>query len=70
MNQEEEHFLVNPYGLLCNEVTASSLIKVDMQGHIMESGTTNYGLNVKVFELHAAIYAARPDLKAIIDVQV
>lgn len=70
MNQEEEHFLVNPYGLLCNEVTASSLIKVDMQGNIMEPGTTNFGVNLSAFKLHAAIYAARPDLKAVIDVQV
>ncbi|VVC45226.1 Hypothetical protein CINCED_3A009681 [Cinara cedri] len=70
LNQEEEHFLINPYGLLCNEVTASSLIKVDMQGHVMESGTTNFGVNITTFQLHAAIYAARPDLKAIIDVQV
>ncbi|KAL4135105.1 hypothetical protein QTP88_006758 [Uroleucon formosanum] len=70
LNQEEEHFLVSPYGLLCNEVTASSLIKVDMQGNVMEPGTTNYGVNITTFQLHAAIYAARPDLKAIIDVQV
>ncbi|XP_060855910.1 protein hu-li tai shao [Metopolophium dirhodum] len=70
LNQEEEHFLVSPYGLLCNEVTASSLIKVDMQGNVMEPGTTNYGVNITAFQLHAAIYAARPDLKAIIDVQV
>lgn len=51
-------------------MTASSLIKVDMQGNVMEPGTTNYGVNVTAFQLHAAIYAARPDLKAIIDVQV
>ncbi|XP_050526782.1 protein hu-li tai shao isoform X1 [Daktulosphaira vitifoliae] len=70
LNQEEEHFLVNPHGLLCNEVTASSLIKIDMQGNVMETGTTNYGVNIGAFQLHAAIYAARPDLKAIIDVQV
>lgn len=41
-----------------------------MQGHVMESGTTNFGVNITTFQLHAAIYAARPDLKAIIDVQV
>lgn len=41
-----------------------------MQGHVMESGTTNFGVNITTFQLHAAIYAARPDLKAIIDIQV
>jgi adducin len=41
-----------------------------MQGNVMELGTTNYGVNMATFQLHAAIYAARPDLKAIIDVQV
>lgn len=41
-----------------------------MQGNVMEPGTTNYGVNITTFQLHAAIYAARPDLKAIIDVQV
>lgn len=66
LSQQEEHFLVNPYGLLYNEVTASSLVKVDMQGGVIESGTTNFSMNVGGFQLHAAIYAARPDLKCIV----
>lgn len=41
-----------------------------MQGNVMEPGTTNYGVNKTTFQLHATIYAARPDLKAIIDVQM
>ncbi|XP_065207024.1 protein hu-li tai shao isoform X3 [Planococcus citri] len=66
LSQQEEHFLVNPYGLLYSEVTASSLVKVDMQGNVIESGTTNFSVNVTGFQLHAAIYAARPDLKCIV----
>lgn len=66
LSQKEEHFLVNAYGLLYNEVTASSLVKVDMQGNVIESGTTNFSVNVGGFQLHAAIYAARPDLKCIV----
>ena len=66
LSQQEEHFLVNPYGLLYSEVTASSLVKVDMQANIIESGTTNFSVNVTGFQLHAAIYAARPDLKCIV----
>lgn len=66
MSQQEEHFLVNPYGLLCNEITASSLVKVDMRGNVIETGTTNYSVNAHHFQLHAAIYSARPDLKCIV----
>lgn len=68
LNQDEEHFLVNPFGMLYHEITASSLIKVDMQGAIVESGTTNFAVNVAGFQLHAAIHAARPDLKCIIHI--
>lgn len=42
---DQENFLVNPYGLLYHEVTASSLNRVDMQGNIVEQGTTNFGIN-------------------------
>jgi ribulose-5-phosphate 4-epimerase/fuculose-1-phosphate aldolase len=54
--------------MLYHEVTASSLIKVDMQGSIVESGTTNFGVNVPGFQLHAAVHAARPDIKCVIHV--
>lgn len=46
MNEDEEVFLTAPRGLLCHEVSASSLLKVDMQGTIIDSGTTNYPVNV------------------------
>nr|NVI74716.1 hu li tai shao [Cucujiformia] len=66
LNQDEEHFLVNPYGLLYHEITASSLIKVDMQANVVEQGTTNFSVNISAFSLHGAIHAARPDIKCII----
>ncbi|KYN40008.1 Protein hu-li tai shao [Trachymyrmex septentrionalis] len=68
LNQDQEHFLVNPYGLLYHEVTASSLIKVDMQGTIVEQGTTNFGVHITGFQLHSTIHAARPDIKCIIHI--
>lgn len=68
LNQDQEHFLVNPYGMLYHELTASSLVKIDMQGNIVEQGTTNFGVNLGAFSLHAAIHAARPDIKCIIHV--
>ncbi|KAF4516400.1 hypothetical protein B566_EDAN008523 [Ephemera danica] len=68
LNQDQELFLTNPYGMLYHEITASSLVKVDMQGAVVEAGTTNFAVNVAGFMLHAAIHAARPDLKCIVHV--
>merc|ERR1712226_1819417 len=68
VSQETEHFLLNPFGMLYNEITASSLVKVDMQGNVVEAGTTNFGVNVAGFMLHSAIHSARPDIKCIIHV--
>lgn len=54
-----QHFLINPYGLAFEEVTASSLVKVDLQGRkVMES---DYGINPAGFTIHSCIHAARAD---------
>src|SRR5947207_2529465 len=51
------HFLLNPYGMMFDEVTASSLVKVDLQGEIvMESP---YAINPAGFTIHSAVHAAR-----------
>lgn len=63
---DQEHFLVNPFGLLFHEVTASSLIKVDMQGNIVDQGTTNFGVNKNNFIIHSVVHAARPDIRCAI----
>ncbi|XP_037717437.1 uncharacterized protein LOC119551897 isoform X8 [Drosophila subpulchrella] len=63
---DQEYFLVNPYGLLYHEITASSLNKVDMQGQIVEQGTTNFGGNKSHFILHSVVHAARPDIRCAI----
>ena len=60
--------MLNPFGMLYNEITASSLVKVDMQGSVVEAGTTNFGVNVAGFMLHSAIHSARPDIKCIIHI--
>ena len=70
ISQDTEHFLINPFGMLYNEITASGLVKVDMQGEVVEAGTTNFGVNVAGFMLHAAIHSARPDLKCVIHVHM
>ncbi|KAG0728377.1 Protein hu-li tai shao [Chionoecetes opilio] len=66
ISQDTEHFLLNPFGMLYHEITASSLIKVDMQGNVVETGSTNFGVSVAGFMLHSAIHAARPDIKCVI----
>lgn len=69
LNQDLDQYLVNPYGLLYHEVTASSLIKLDSMGTVVDQGTSTYGVNKPSFSLHAAIYKARPDLRCIIHVK-
>ncbi|XP_034476171.1 uncharacterized protein LOC117783092 isoform X6 [Drosophila innubila] len=63
---DQEYFLVNPYGLMYHEMTASALNKVDMQGQIVEQGTTNFGVNKSHFVLHSVVHAARPDIRCAI----
>ncbi|KAG9508567.1 Protein hu-li tai shao, partial [Fragariocoptes setiger] len=68
INQEHEHFLINPFGLQYEEITASSLLKIDMQGNLVDQGSTNFIFNRAGFNLHSAIHLARPDIKAIIHI--
>jgi ribulose-5-phosphate 4-epimerase/fuculose-1-phosphate aldolase len=55
----EHHFLINPYGMLFEEMTASCLIKVDHDGNIISP--TSYMINAAGFTIHSAIHAARED---------
>ena len=59
----EHHFLINPYGLHYKEVTASNLVKVDIDGNIVEE--TDYAVNPAGIVIHTAIHAARPDIQCI-----
>uniref|UniRef100_A0A8C5P7N7 Alpha-adducin n=1 Tax=Leptobrachium leishanense TaxID=445787 RepID=A0A8C5P7N7_9ANUR len=68
VSSEQEHFLIVPFGLLYSEVTASSLVKVNLQGDMIDRGSTNLGVNKAGFTLHSAIYAARPDVKCIVHI--
>jgi ribulose-5-phosphate 4-epimerase/fuculose-1-phosphate aldolase len=55
----EHHFLINPYGLMFEEITASSLVKVDLDGKIVLE--SNYQINPAGFTIHSAVHAARED---------
>jgi ribulose-5-phosphate 4-epimerase/fuculose-1-phosphate aldolase len=60
----DHHFLLNPYNLMFEEVTASSLIKVDVQGNAVEP--TPFVTNPAGFTIHSAIHMAREDAQAVI----
>jgi ribulose-5-phosphate 4-epimerase/fuculose-1-phosphate aldolase len=52
-------FLINPYGLMFDEITASSLVKVGLDGNILME--TSYKINPAGFTIHSAVHAARED---------
>jgi ribulose-5-phosphate 4-epimerase/fuculose-1-phosphate aldolase len=59
----EHHFLINPYGWLFDEMTASALVKIDLQGRkVMDSP---YEINPAGFTIHSAIHAAREDAQCV-----
>jgi ribulose-5-phosphate 4-epimerase/fuculose-1-phosphate aldolase len=62
----EHHFLINPYGMLFEEITASSLVKVDLDGNKVLDGP--YDVNPAGFVIHSAIHAAREDAKCVLHV--
>src|SRR5262245_20296933 len=49
----EHHFLINPFGLMFDEITASSLVKVDLDGNVI--GESDYGINYAGYVIHSAI---------------
>jgi ribulose-5-phosphate 4-epimerase/fuculose-1-phosphate aldolase len=55
----EHHFLINPYGFLFEEMKASDLVKVDLDGQIVQQ--TPYFINPAGFTIHSALHAARED---------
>ena len=60
----EHHFLINPYGLMFDEITASSLVKVDMQcNKLIESP---YPVNPAGFVIHSSVHAAREDVQCVL----
>ena len=55
----DHHFLINPYGMFFGEITASSLVKIDLEGAILQE--TSYFINPAGFTIHSAIHEARDD---------
>lgn len=59
-----DHYLVNAFGLTFEEVTASNLVKVDLEGNILDD--TPYQINPAGFTIHSAIHEVREDAKCVI----
>ena len=62
-------FLINAYGMMYEEITASSLIKVDLDGNILASpdfGPLHYGINKAGYVIHSAVHRARPEVGCVI----
>ena len=57
----EHHFLINPYGWYFEEMTASALVKVDLDGNIVDQ--TDSFINPAGFTIHSAVHAAREDAR-------
>ena len=66
---EKGAFLINAYGMLYEEITASSLIKIDIDGNILakpDFGGLDYGINKAGYVIHGAIHKARHDVACVI----
>ncbi len=66
---EDGAFLINAYGMMYEEITASSLIKIDHAGHVLakpDFGELNYGINKAGYVIHSAVHEARPEVACVI----
>jgi ribulose-5-phosphate 4-epimerase/fuculose-1-phosphate aldolase len=62
----EDHFLINPYGLMFDEITASSLVKIDIQGNKLSESP--FPINPAGFTIHSAVHAVRHDAQCVLHI--
>jgi len=60
------HVLINPYGMLYEEITASSLIKIDLDGNTVLQPDHDYSVNAAGYVIHSAVHSARQDAECVI----
>lgn len=60
-----EYMLINPYGLMFDEITASSLVKIDHAGNVIDD-ETGLGINYAGFVIHGCVHQARPEVNCVI----
>ncbi|CAB3628681.1 class II aldolase/adducin family protein [Achromobacter pestifer] len=62
----EDHLLINPYGMMYDEITASSLVKIDLAGNIIGPSSSGLGINAAGYVIHSAVHGARTDVGCVI----
>jgi ribulose-5-phosphate 4-epimerase/fuculose-1-phosphate aldolase len=62
----DDHLLINLYGMTYREITASSLVKIDLEGNIIWKPETDYDINKSGYVIHGAIHRARPDVVGVL----
>ena len=62
----DDHVLINPYGMLYDEITASSLIKIDLEGNTVLQPDHDYSVNAAGYVIHSAVHGARHDAECVI----
>src|SRR3954466_4159668 len=62
----EHHILISAYGMLYEEVTASSLIKLDLAGNIVDNPNETYSVNAAGYIIHSAVHEAREDAHCVV----
>ena len=60
-----EDFLINPYGLMFDEITASTLVKIDLEGKVLDD-PLDMGVNEAGFVIHSCVHKARPEVNCVI----
>lgn len=60
----DDQFLINPYGLFFDEITASSLVKVDIDGNVLDE--TEFAINPAGYTIHSAVHGARHDVACVL----
>jgi ribulose-5-phosphate 4-epimerase/fuculose-1-phosphate aldolase len=66
---EDDAFLINPYGMMYEEMTASCFLKITHDGHVLlkpDFGELDYGFNIPGYILHSAVHKARPEVGCVI----
>ena len=61
---EDGHFLINPFGMMFHEITASSLVKIDYDGKVVEEN--GYPVNTAGFVIHSAVHMAKPEVNCVL----
>ncbi|KAF1751608.1 hypothetical protein GCK72_018162 [Caenorhabditis remanei] len=66
VSSNPDEILINAFGQLYCEISASSLIKVDLDGTVIDGGSTHFGVNQAGYVLHSAVHNARPEVKCVV----